>query len=130
MDLQLIDNHHIVSESNYTGNAVKLPSADQIPNIDLEVMSKFVQAAWTQLKLAQIIISQLSERQSCLSAIPFKAQWCLFNSFHSKFLVVDGRVALISSNNIQDRVNLEMMTHLEGNIVKSFTDTALLSWHE
>ena len=93
-------------------------------------MSKFVQAAWTKLKLAQIITSQLSERQSCLQLYLSKLNGICFDSFHSKFLVVDGRVALISSNNIQDRVNLEMMTHLEGNIVKSFTDTALLSWHE
>lgn len=33
-----------------------------------------------------------------------------------------------NSNNIQDRVNMEMMTHIEGPIVDSFFDMALLSW--
>jgi hypothetical protein len=33
------------------------------------------------------------------------------------------------SNNIQDRPNLEMMTHLEGPIVDSFYETALHSWY-
>jgi hypothetical protein len=35
---------------------------------------------------------------------------------------------LATSNNIQDRPNLELMTHLEGPIVDSFYEAALLSW--
>ncbi|CAF4320903.1 unnamed protein product, partial [Rotaria sordida] len=38
------------------------------------------------------------------------------------------RIALLSSNNIQDRPNLEMMSHFEGDIVNSFYDTFLISW--
>lgn len=49
-------------------------------------------------------------------------------TFHSKYMVVDRKVAIINSNNIQDRVNVEMMVHLEGPIVQSFYDMALLSW--
>lgn len=37
-------------------------------------------------------------------------------------------MALLDSNNIQDRPNLEMMVHLEGPIVDSLYDTALISW--
>ncbi|KAI0061253.1 hypothetical protein BV25DRAFT_770703 [Artomyces pyxidatus] len=49
-------------------------------------------------------------------------------TFHAKYLVVDRKVACLNSNNIQDRPNVEMMTHLEGPIVDSFYDMALLSW--
>lgn len=50
-------------------------------------------------------------------------------TFHAKFLIVDHKVALISSNNIQDRPNLEMMVHLEGGIVDSMYDQFLYSWN-
>jgi phosphatidylserine/phosphatidylglycerophosphate/cardiolipin synthase-like enzyme len=49
-------------------------------------------------------------------------------TFHSKFMVVDRRLAICQSNNIQDRVNVEFMTHLEGPIVQSFYDLCLISW--
>ncbi|WWD17806.1 hypothetical protein CI109_102248 [Kwoniella shandongensis] len=49
-------------------------------------------------------------------------------TFHAKYMVVDRRVALLGSNNIQDRVNVEMMSHIEGPIVQAFYDMALLSW--
>lgn len=44
-------------------------------------------------------------------------------------MVVDRKVVLLSSNNIQDRCNVEMMIHIEGNIVQSFYDMALYSWY-
>ncbi|KZV86857.1 hypothetical protein EXIGLDRAFT_801528 [Exidia glandulosa HHB12029] len=52
----------------------------------------------------------------------------LLGTFHCKFAVVDRRVALISSNNIQDRANIEMMMHYEGPIVEGFYDMALWCW--
>lgn len=52
----------------------------------------------------------------------------IFGTFHAKFMVVDRRIALISSNNIQDRANLEMMTHIEGDIVDAFYDSFIISW--
>jgi len=52
----------------------------------------------------------------------------LLGTFHAKFLIVDRKVALINSNNIQDRPNLEMMQHFEGPIVDSFYETGLHSW--
>ncbi|ORY26303.1 hypothetical protein BCR39DRAFT_541162 [Naematelia encephala] len=52
----------------------------------------------------------------------------LLGTFHAKFLIVDRKVALINSNNIQDRPNLELMSHLEGPIVDSFYEVALHSW--
>jgi phosphatidylserine/phosphatidylglycerophosphate/cardiolipin synthase-like enzyme len=52
----------------------------------------------------------------------------VMGTFHAKFLVVDRRLALLNSNNIQDRPNLEMMSHFEGDIVNSFYDTFLISW--
>ena len=53
----------------------------------------------------------------------------LLGTFHAKFLLVDRKVALINSNNIQDRPNLEMMQHFEGPIVDSFYETGLHSWY-
>ncbi|KAG8941185.1 hypothetical protein FRC00_012487, partial [Tulasnella sp. 408] len=52
----------------------------------------------------------------------------IFGTFHAKYAVIDRRIALLNSNNIQDMPNMEMMIHLEGPIVDSFYDTALLSW--
>ncbi|KAI0801970.1 hypothetical protein BC629DRAFT_1591626 [Irpex lacteus] len=54
----------------------------------------------------------------------------IVGTFHAKYMVIDRRIACISSNNIQDRVNLEMNLHLEGPIVDAFYDMALLSWAE
>ncbi|KAF2162387.1 hypothetical protein M409DRAFT_69265 [Zasmidium cellare ATCC 36951] len=50
-------------------------------------------------------------------------------TFHSKFMIVDRQIATVSSNNIQDNDNLEMMTHLEGPIVDSLWETFIVSWH-
>jgi len=50
-------------------------------------------------------------------------------TFHAKYMVVDRKVALINSNNIQDRVNVEMMTQCEGEIVNAFYDMALITWN-
>ncbi|UJR15302.1 hypothetical protein I4U23_002255 [Adineta vaga] len=52
----------------------------------------------------------------------------IMGTFHAKFMIVDRRIALLNSNNIQDRPNLEMMSHFEGDIVNSFYDTFLISW--
>ncbi|KAI0295123.1 hypothetical protein B0F90DRAFT_1638400 [Multifurca ochricompacta] len=52
----------------------------------------------------------------------------LLGTFHAKYLVVDRRVACLNSNNVQDRPNIEMMVHLEGPIVDSIYDMALMSW--
>jgi phosphatidylserine/phosphatidylglycerophosphate/cardiolipin synthase-like enzyme len=52
----------------------------------------------------------------------------MLGTFHSKFIVVDRKVAIVQSNNIQDNDNLEMMTHLEGEILNSVYNTALLAW--
>jgi phosphatidylserine/phosphatidylglycerophosphate/cardiolipin synthase-like enzyme len=54
----------------------------------------------------------------------------LLGTFHSKYMIVDRKMAVIQSNNIQSNDNLEMMTHLEGPIVDSMYDMALLSWHK
>jgi len=51
-------------------------------------------------------------------------------TFHAKYMVVDRTVAVLQSNNIQDNDNLEMMIHLEGPIVNSLYDMALISWHK
>ncbi|WPH02513.1 Hypothetical protein R9X50_00537800 [Acrodontium crateriforme] len=51
-------------------------------------------------------------------------------TFHSKFMIVDRQIATVSSNNIQDNDNVEMMTHLEGPIVDSLWETFMLSWHK
>ena len=52
----------------------------------------------------------------------------LMGTFHAKLLIVDRKVALINSNNIQDRPNIEACVRLEGDIVNSVYDHALISW--
>nr|POF19892.1 hypothetical protein CFP56_52141 [Quercus suber] len=53
----------------------------------------------------------------------------MLGTFHCKFMICDRSVATVSSNNIQDNDNLEMMSHLEGPIVDSLWDTFVISWH-
>ncbi|PBP25599.1 hypothetical protein BUE80_DR003453 [Diplocarpon rosae] len=53
----------------------------------------------------------------------------MVGTFHCKYMVIDRKYAVLQSNNIQDNDNLEMMTHLEGPIVDSLYDMALISWH-
>ena len=52
----------------------------------------------------------------------------ILGTFHAKFLIVDREMVCLNSNNIQDRPNVEMMIHIEGPIVDSFYDLALVSW--
>ncbi|KAI0175814.1 hypothetical protein GGR52DRAFT_589583 [Hypoxylon sp. FL1284] len=54
----------------------------------------------------------------------------LLGTFHSKYMVVDRRVAVVQSNNIQDNDNLEMMVELRGPVVDALYDMALVSWHK
>lgn len=50
-------------------------------------------------------------------------------TFHAKFMIIDRKIALTQSNNIQDNENLEMMAQFEGPIVDSLYDMALITWH-
>ncbi|KAK6343827.1 hypothetical protein TWF696_007485 [Orbilia brochopaga] len=49
-------------------------------------------------------------------------------TLHSKYLVVDRHIGVLNSCNIQDNSNLEMMCHLEGHIVESIYEHAILTW--
>jgi phosphatidylserine/phosphatidylglycerophosphate/cardiolipin synthase-like enzyme len=51
-------------------------------------------------------------------------------TFHGKFLIVDRTVALVNSNNVNMRSNMELMCHFEGDVVNSLYDTFLISWRE
>lgn len=92
---QAYENHLSVPEKSYTGGKVRLPSSEEIPNIDMQVVNYHRP---------------------------------LLGTFHAKFMIVDRKVALLQSSNIQDNDNLEMMVRLEGPIVDSLYDTALISW--
>ncbi|CEJ86164.1 hypothetical protein VHEMI04027 [[Torrubiella] hemipterigena] len=89
--------HNVVSCDKYTSKAIGLPGPQDIPNVDLTVVS--------------------------LHKLPL-------GTLHAKFCVVDGKVAAIMSNNMQDNDNLEMMTHVEGPIVDSVYDTAVITWNQ
>lgn len=56
-----------------------------------------------------------------LKAISFHLP--LLGTLHAKFMVVDRKIAVIESNNMEDNDNLEMMTHVDGPIVDSIYDT-------
>ncbi|KAF3391440.1 hypothetical protein F1880_007432 [Penicillium rolfsii] len=92
---QALENRLTVPEDQYSVGKVQLPAAEEIPNVDLQVIN-------------------------------FHRP--IFGTFHAKFTVIDRRIALLQSSNIQDNDNLEMLSHIEGPIVDSFYDAALLSW--
>ncbi|KAG9238503.1 hypothetical protein BJ875DRAFT_40619 [Amylocarpus encephaloides] len=92
---QVLDNHMEVTEEEYLGKAISLPTKNEIPNLDLQVINYHRP---------------------------------LVGTFHSKYMVVDRKYAVLQSNNIQDNDNMEMMIHLEGPIVDSLYDMALISW--
>ncbi|KAH8172527.1 PLD-like domain-containing protein [Sarocladium implicatum] len=52
----------------------------------------------------------------------------LMGTLHAKFCIVDRQAAMVMSNNIEDNQNLEMLTHLEGPIVASVYDSAIITW--
>ncbi|KAI3322071.1 phospholipase D/nuclease [Xylariaceae sp. AK1471] len=54
----------------------------------------------------------------------------LLGTFHAKYMIVDRRVGILQSDNIQDNDNLEMMVQVEGSIVDSLYDMAMISWHK
>ncbi|KAF4958007.1 hypothetical protein FSARC_11136 [Fusarium sarcochroum] len=87
--------HQTVKPKSYTSKSVELPSPQEIPNIDFEVVS---------------------------------LHRPLLGTLHAKFCVVDRKIAAIMSNNTEDNDNLEMMAHVEGPIVDSIYDTALITW--
>jgi phosphatidylserine/phosphatidylglycerophosphate/cardiolipin synthase-like enzyme len=90
-----IDAHQVVEPKTYTAKNIDLPHPEDIPHLDLEVIS-----------LHRLVLGTL----------------------HAKFCVVDRKVAAMMSNNMEDNDNMEMMTHLEGPIVDSLYDTALITW--
>ncbi|ORY65156.1 uncharacterized protein BCR38DRAFT_192318 [Pseudomassariella vexata] len=54
----------------------------------------------------------------------------MLGTSHAKYMIVDRKMGVIQSNNIQDNDNMEMMVQIEGPIVDSMYDMALLSWHK
>jgi hypothetical protein len=92
---QMIEPHYFVGEKEYLSKAVNLPPAEEIPNLDMQVMN-------------------------------FHRP--MLGTFHCKYMIVDRKYAVLQSNNIQDNDNMEMMIHLEGPIVDSMYDMALISW--
>ena len=52
----------------------------------------------------------------------------MLGTYHCKYMIVDRRIAVLQSNNVQDNDNLEMMIQLEGAIVDGMYDMALISW--
>jgi phosphatidylserine/phosphatidylglycerophosphate/cardiolipin synthase-like enzyme len=92
----IIDAHQLVKPAAYSGEKIQLPKPEEIPNIDLEIIS-----------LHKLVLGTL----------------------HAKFCVVDRKAAAIMSNNMEDNDNVEMMIHVEGPIVDSIYDTALITWN-
>lgn len=93
----MISSHQKLKPEQYDNKHVQLPHPDEVPNLDLQVLS-----------LHTVMLGTL----------------------HAKFCVVDGRSALVMSNNIENNQNLEMLTHLEGPIVASVYDSALITWNK
>ncbi|KAL4932198.1 IQ calmodulin-binding motif protein [Aspergillus undulatus] len=92
---QVWENRLNVDEKKYATGKVHLPSSEEIPHLDMQVINYHRP---------------------------------IFGTFHAKFMIVDRRVGLLQSSNIQDNDNLEMMVRVEGSIVDSLYDSALISW--
>ncbi|KND90958.1 hypothetical protein TOPH_04343 [Tolypocladium ophioglossoides CBS 100239] len=92
----MMDSHQAVKPAAFTSSSIQLPSPEEIPNLDFEVIS-----------LHKLVLGTL----------------------HAKFCVVDRKIAAVMSNNMEDNDNMEMMTHVEGPIVDSIYDTALITWN-
>ncbi|ODQ51959.1 hypothetical protein SAICODRAFT_20276 [Saitoella complicata NRRL Y-17804] len=82
----------------------------------------------TEKKWVKLNIPKRSEIPNLEFEVINYHRW-LMGTLHAKFLIVDRKLALLNSNNIQDRPNLEFMVHLEGAVVNSFYDTFLITWH-
>ena len=67
---QVVQNHQPVAEKVFSGGSIKLPTSEQVPNLDIKVVN-------------------------------FHRP--ILGTFHSKFLVVDRKIAITQSNNIQVR---------------------------
>lgn len=93
---QFVKNHLEVKAAERVADGIGLPSDEDIPHVDLQVINY---------------------------------HRTVLGTFHAKFLVVDRKFAIVQSNNIQDNDNLEMATHLEGEIVDSLYDMACVTWH-
>lgn len=74
---KVFDNHQSVSEAEYTGKNIRMPSKEEAPYLDMQVMNYHRP---------------------------------IFGTFHSKFMVVDRKYGIVSSNNIQDNDNVEMVS--------------------
>ncbi|UNI19304.1 hypothetical protein JDV02_005496 [Purpureocillium takamizusanense] len=90
-----LDPHQEIKPVAYAGAGVLLPPPEEVPNLDLQVVS-----------MHRFFLGTL----------------------HAKFCVVDRRVAVVMSNNVEDNDNMEMMAHVEGPVVDSIYDTALAIW--
>ncbi|KAM6511439.1 hypothetical protein FALCPG4_016442 [Fusarium falciforme] len=88
--------HQRVKPKTFTSHSIQLPSPEEVPFLDMEVIS-----------LHRLVLGTL----------------------HAKFCIVDRKIAAIMSNNVEDNDNMEMMTHLEGPVVESIYDTALITWN-
>ncbi|KAF9294033.1 hypothetical protein BGZ88_004565, partial [Linnemannia elongata] len=88
--------HRVIKPEVHSGEKIQLPKPEEIPNLDLEVIS-----------LHKVVLGTL----------------------HAKFCIVDRKAAAVMSNNMEDNDNVEMMIHVEGPIVDSIYDTALITWN-
>lgn len=90
-----VESHQIIRPAALASRHIQLPRPDEIPNLDIEVLS-----------VHSVVLGTL----------------------HAKFCIVDREIATVMSNNVEDNANMEMLIHLEGKIVASIYDSALITW--
>ena len=95
---QILRNHQHIGPAEYADlkGKIQIPSPEELPNLDLEVVNYHRP---------------------------------MLGTFHAKFMVVDRKIAIVQSDNIQDNDNLEFMCQFEGPIVDSIYDTAIITFH-
>lgn len=54
----------------------------------------------------------------------------LLGTMHAKYVVVDRKIVVLSSNNVQDRPNAELAVSMIGEVCNSFVDIFYTSWNE
>ncbi|GAA5960569.1 hypothetical protein JCM21900_002846 [Sporobolomyces salmonicolor] len=97
---QVVKQHQLVDEKDYTAERVQLPSKEEIPDIDLEVLN-FHRPPVGTFHAKYLIVDR---------------EIALLNSNN-----IQGKPY---------RVNVEFMSHIEGPIIEAFYDMALISWNE
>ncbi|CEQ39387.1 SPOSA6832_00904 [Sporobolomyces salmonicolor] len=132
---QVVKQHQLVDEKDYTADRVQLPSKEEIPNIDMEVLNFHRPPVGTfHAKYRASLQFSLSHKPlltlDCRSHRRPRDRPSQLEQHPRKALFISLISTRLTHRQATDRVNVEFMSHIEGPIVEAFYDMALISWNE